>query len=88
MVVGTVPVLLVVVLVILGVKAILDRVPWHTEETTVVVAPMFHAWGFSQLVFAASLGCTVVTRRINLHQVFAEALSGGSGSVPQSDEIQ
>jgi acyl-CoA synthetase (AMP-forming)/AMP-acid ligase II len=43
--------------------AILDRVPWHTEETTVVVAPMFHAWGFSQLVFAASLGCTVATRR-------------------------
>src|SRR5579875_3769591 len=32
-------------------QAILDRVPWHTEETTVVVAPMFHAWGFSQLVF-------------------------------------
>jgi acyl-CoA synthetase (AMP-forming)/AMP-acid ligase II len=44
-------------------KAILDRVPWHTEETTVVVAPMFHAWGFSQLVFAASLGCTLATRR-------------------------
>jgi acyl-CoA synthetase (AMP-forming)/AMP-acid ligase II len=44
-------------------QAILDRVPWHTEETTVVVAPMFHAWGFSQLIFAASLGCTVVTRR-------------------------
>jgi acyl-CoA synthetase (AMP-forming)/AMP-acid ligase II len=44
-------------------KAMLDRVPWHTEETTVVVAPMFHAWGFSQLIFAASLGCTVVTRR-------------------------
>ncbi len=44
-------------------KAMLDRVPWHTEETTVVVAPMFHAWGFSQLVFAASLGCTVATRR-------------------------
>jgi len=44
-------------------QAILDRVPWHTEETTVVVAPMFHGWGFSQLVFAASLGCTVATRR-------------------------
>lgn len=44
-------------------KAILDRVPWHTEETVVVVAPMFHAWGFSQLIFAASLACTVVTRR-------------------------
>jgi acyl-CoA synthetase (AMP-forming)/AMP-acid ligase II len=44
-------------------KAILDRVPWRAEETIVVVAPMFHAWGFSQLVFAASLGCTIVTRR-------------------------
>ncbi len=44
-------------------KAILDRVPWRTEKTVVVVAPMFHAWGFSQLVFAASMACTVVTRR-------------------------
>src|ERR1700759_457526 len=44
-------------------QAMLDRVPWHTEETTVVVAPMFHAWGFSQLVFAASMACTVITRR-------------------------
>ena len=44
-------------------KAILDRVPWHTDRTVVVVAPMFHAWGFSQLVFAASMACTVVTRR-------------------------
>jgi acyl-CoA synthetase (AMP-forming)/AMP-acid ligase II len=44
-------------------KAILDRTPWRAEETTVVVAPMFHAWGFSQLVLAASLACTIVTRR-------------------------
>jgi acyl-CoA synthetase (AMP-forming)/AMP-acid ligase II len=44
-------------------KAILDRTPWRAEETTVIVAPMFHAWGFSQLIFAASMACTVVTRR-------------------------
>ncbi|MDX1892270.1 acyl-CoA ligase FadD12 [Mycolicibacterium sp. 050158] len=44
-------------------KAILDRTPWRTEEVTVVVAPMFHAWGFSQLAFAASMACTIVTRR-------------------------
>ena len=44
-------------------KAMLDRVPWRAEETIVVVAPMFHAWGFSQLVFAASLGCTIATQR-------------------------
>ena len=44
-------------------KAILDRTPWRAEEPVVVVAPMFHAWGFSQLVFAASMACTVLTRR-------------------------
>jgi acyl-CoA synthetase (AMP-forming)/AMP-acid ligase II len=44
-------------------KAILDRTPWRAEETTVVAAPMFHAWGFSQLVLSASLACTIVTRR-------------------------
>jgi fatty-acyl-CoA synthase len=44
-------------------KAILDRTPWRAEEPVVIVAPMFHAWGFSQLVFAASLACTIVTRR-------------------------
>ncbi len=44
-------------------KSILDRTPWHVEETVVVVAPMFHAWGFSQLVFGASMACTIVTRR-------------------------
>lgn len=44
-------------------KAILDRTPWRAEETIVIVAPMFHAWGFSQLIFAASLACTIVTRR-------------------------
>jgi acyl-CoA synthetase (AMP-forming)/AMP-acid ligase II len=44
-------------------KSILDRTPWRAEETVVIVAPMFHAWGFSQLIFAASMACTVVTRR-------------------------
>ncbi len=44
-------------------KAILDRTPWRAEEPIVIVAPMFHAWGFSQLMLAASLACPVVTRR-------------------------
>jgi len=44
-------------------KAILDRTPWRTEEVVVIAAPMFHAWGFSQLIFAASMACTIVTRR-------------------------
>jgi fatty-acyl-CoA synthase len=44
-------------------KAILDRTPWRAEEPIVIVAPMFHAWGFSQLLFAALLACPIVTRR-------------------------
>jgi len=44
-------------------KSILDRTPWRAEETVVIAAPMFHAWGFSQFVFAASMACTIVTRR-------------------------
>jgi len=47
----------------MALKSILDRTPWRTEETVVIVAPMFHAWGFSQLIFAASMACTIVTRR-------------------------
>src|ERR1700712_4613359 len=44
-------------------KGILDRTPWRAEEVTVVVAPMFHAWGFAQLAFSAMMACTIVTRR-------------------------
>lgn len=41
----------------------LEKIPWRGEETVVVAAPMFHAWGFGQLVVAATMTCTVVTRR-------------------------
>ncbi|PRC47872.1 acyl-CoA synthetase, partial [Mycobacterium sp. ITM-2017-0098] len=41
-------------------KSILDRTPWRAEQPVVIVAPMFHAWGFSQLAFAASLACTII----------------------------
>jgi acyl-CoA synthetase (AMP-forming)/AMP-acid ligase II len=44
-------------------KSVLDRTPWRAQENVVVAAPMFHAWGFGQLVLAAMLSCTVVTRR-------------------------
>ncbi|WP_286134937.1 acyl-CoA ligase FadD12 [Mycobacterium sp. UM_Kg1] len=44
-------------------QAIFDRIPWHTEESVVIAAPMFHAWGFSQLALALTMACTVITRR-------------------------
>ncbi|MEO8816231.1 MAG: acyl-CoA ligase FadD12 [Mycobacterium sp.] len=43
--------------------AVLRRTPYRAGETTVVMAPMFHAWGWSQLVMAATLTCTIVTQR-------------------------
>ena len=43
--------------------AIIERVPWRAEETVVVAAPMFHAWGFGCLVLAATMANTVVMRR-------------------------
>jgi acyl-CoA synthetase (AMP-forming)/AMP-acid ligase II len=43
--------------------AMFDRIPWRAEETTVVAAPMFHAWGFGQLAVSTTLACTVVMRR-------------------------
>jgi acyl-CoA synthetase (AMP-forming)/AMP-acid ligase II len=42
--------------------AMFDRIPWRAEQTTVVAAPMFHAWGFGQLAVSATLACTVVMR--------------------------
>ena len=61
--------------------AMLDRIPWRSEQTTVVAAPMFHAWGFGQLVISATLTCTVVTRRkfdpeATLEMVHASQASG------------
>jgi fatty-acyl-CoA synthase len=41
----------------------LEKIPWRGGESVVVAAPMFHAWGFGQLVVAATMTCTVVTRR-------------------------
>ena len=43
--------------------AVLARTPWRAEETVVIAAPMFHAWGYGQLLFAALMACTIVTRR-------------------------
>jgi acyl-CoA synthetase (AMP-forming)/AMP-acid ligase II len=43
--------------------AMLERIPWRAGETTVVAAPMFHAWGFGQLAISATMCCTVVMQR-------------------------
>ncbi|MDR7085315.1 fatty-acyl-CoA synthase [Aeromicrobium panaciterrae] len=41
----------------------LEAIPWRGGQKTVVAAPMFHAWGFGQLVIAATMTCTAIMRR-------------------------
>jgi acyl-CoA synthetase (AMP-forming)/AMP-acid ligase II len=43
--------------------ALLSRLPWRAEETVVTAAPMFHAWGFGQLIMGSMFSCTLVLRR-------------------------
>jgi acyl-CoA synthetase (AMP-forming)/AMP-acid ligase II len=44
-------------------SAVLSRVPWRSEESVVVPAPMFHAWGYGQLALGLLLCCTLIVRR-------------------------
>ncbi len=39
---------------------LLQRIPYRAGDVFVVASPLFHAWGLSQLIVAASLGSTVV----------------------------
>ncbi len=43
--------------------ALLDRIPYRRGDVFVIAAPLFHAWGLSMMVLAASLAGTVVLRR-------------------------
>ncbi len=40
--------------------ALLSRIPLRARETTLIAAPLFHAWGFAHLVLSLFLGSTLV----------------------------
>lgn len=46
-----------------GAIALLDVIPYHTDDTMVVSAPLFHAWGLANVSVALLLGGTVVLHR-------------------------
>ncbi|MBA3653230.1 MAG: AMP-binding protein [Actinobacteria bacterium] len=46
-----------------GAVALLSRIPLHTNDVTVIAAPLFHSWGFSHFMAGASLGSTLVLQR-------------------------
>lgn len=43
--------------------SLLEAVPLRARETTIIAAPVFHAWGFAHLTLAMVLGTTVVLRK-------------------------
>jgi acyl-CoA synthetase (AMP-forming)/AMP-acid ligase II len=43
--------------------AMLDRIPYRTNETMVVAAPMFHSWGLGNLTIGLVMGDTIVCNR-------------------------
>jgi fatty-acyl-CoA synthase len=43
--------------------ALLSRIPLRARETTMIAAPLFHAWGFAHLALGLGLGSTYVLRR-------------------------
>jgi fatty-acyl-CoA synthase len=45
------------------VGGVLSRVPFRTGEVTELCVPMFHAFGFANLLLALALGSTIVVRR-------------------------
>jgi acyl-CoA synthetase (AMP-forming)/AMP-acid ligase II len=50
----------------------LASIPLRAQETTVIAAPVFHAWGLGHLTLAMGLGSTVVLhKRFDPHRVLA-----------------
>ena len=52
--------------------AMLERIPYRTNETMVVAAPVFHSWGFGNALIGLLLGNTMVLeRRFDAEQTLA-----------------
>jgi fatty-acyl-CoA synthase len=45
------------------IAAMLSKLGLHARETTMIAAPLFHAWGFSHLQMTIALASTAVVRR-------------------------
>jgi len=48
---------------LMSIASLIDKIPFRTEETIVVAAPLFHSWGFTHFVFGVSTGSTLILRR-------------------------
>jgi fatty-acyl-CoA synthase len=46
-----------------GVAALLERIPLRARDTTIIGAPLFHAWGLAHSVMALGMSATLVLQR-------------------------
>ena len=42
---------------------LLSQIPLRARETTVIAAPLFHAWGFAHMFLSTALSSTLVLQR-------------------------
>jgi acyl-CoA synthetase (AMP-forming)/AMP-acid ligase II len=48
---------------LLGIAALIDRIPFRSRETMMIAAPLFHSWGFFHFVMSLPTASTMVLRR-------------------------
>ncbi len=65
-----------------GAAGLLAAIPYRAGDAMVIPAPLFHAWGLSQHLLAASLmGTVVLRRRFDASQVLDDALAHDADAV-------
>ncbi len=48
---------------LLGLAALIDRIPFRSRQTMMIAAPLFHSWGFFHFIMSLPTASTMVLRR-------------------------
>jgi acyl-CoA synthetase (AMP-forming)/AMP-acid ligase II len=48
---------------LLGIAALLDKIPFRSRDTMMIAAPLFHSWGFFHFIMSLPTASTMVLRR-------------------------
>ncbi len=48
---------------LLGIAALIDKIPFRSRQTMMIAAPLFHSWGFFHFVMSLPTASTMVLRR-------------------------
>ncbi len=48
---------------LLGIAALIDKIPFRSRETMMIAAPLFHSWGFFHFIMSLPTASTMVLRR-------------------------